>query len=120
MFKFKEIYPKILEQGYNEKNFVLCFDFMRLDWTGQEARLEKLSLDKFWEDYPFLKIDDPDFFFMSGLHSFLRGEYKDATIFLMKQLKQNKSDLMCRKFLDICFEIIRAPRDFFESKNLFS
>ena len=32
---------------------------------------------------------------------------REATNFLLKQLKQNKSDFMCKKFLAILYEIIR-------------
>jgi len=106
--KVKNIYAKFLEHGYNEKTFNFYMSFMGLDWTGQEARQEKLSLEHFCEDYPFLTIADSDFFFMSGVHSFLRGEYKEATMFLLKQLKQNKSDRMCKIFLALCYEILRS------------
>ena len=105
--KVKKIYEHTQEQGYKEKNLTVYMQFNELQWNGQELTQKKLSFENFCEDYPFLKIEDSDFFFMSGVHSFLRGEIKEATIFLLKQLKQNKSDFMCKKFLAILYEIIR-------------
>jgi len=82
--KAKNIYDKFLEHGYQEKYIQVYMGFNQLEWIGRETIQEKLSLDKFFEEYPFLKITDPDFFFMSGVHSFLRGETKEATKLLLK------------------------------------